>query len=584
MNGRSIPRCFMLNVLDFLHANPFYELTALLMLAAATGLFGILLKQPMVVTFIVVGILAGPSILGIVQSHENIDVLAKLGVSLLLFMVGLKLDIKLIRTLGPVALATGIGQVIFTSVLGTLIGLAMGYDFITATYIGIALTFSSTIIIIKLLSDKKEVNLLHGKVALGMLIVQDIIVVFAMMMLSAIGIRSNVTDNGSLSKLVTALGSTMILFTLLWAFTKFLATTLMRKVTRSAELIIIFVISWACLLSSIGHELGFGIELGGLLAGITLASTPFREAVVTKLSPLRDFLLLFFFINLGSQLNFSHLEKQILPSVIFSLFVLIGNPIIVMVIMGIMGYRKRTGFLTGLTVAQISEFSLIFITMGMQLNHVGEETLGLVTLVGLITIAMSVYMITYSHLLFRELEPFLNFFERQKPIREITAKKEADQDKNYDVILFGLGRYGKSIAQELVNHGLKVLGVDYNPDVVRQWHLQGCDVQYGDAHDHEYFESLPLTGVKWILAATPEHDLGITHEDTKHMLLTGLRRMGFGGKIGVSTYDPGRVKKLIEKGADVVFLPYEDAAHVIAEKVLEQELPPPEEMQLDRPL
>lgn len=574
----------MLNVLDFLHANPFYELTALLMLAAMTGLFGILLRQPMVVTFIVVGIMAGPSILGLVQSHENIEILAKLGVSLLLFMVGLKLDLKLIRTLGPVALATGIGQVIFTSVLGTLIGLLMGYDFITASYIGIALTFSSTIIIIKLLSDKKEVNLLHGKVALGMLIVQDIIVVFAMMVLSAIGIQSNVTDNGSLTKLSTAVGSTLVLFILLWAFTKFLATSLMRKVTRSAELIIIFVISWACFLSSLGNALGFGIELGGLLAGITLASTPFREAVVTKLSPLRDFLLLFFFINLGSHLNFSRMDEQVLPSLIFSLFVLIGNPIIVMIIMGVMGYRKRTGFLTGLTVAQISEFSLIFIAMGMQLNHVGEETMGLVTLVGLITIAMSVYMITYSHLLFRKLEPLLSIFERQKPIREITVKKEVDQQKNYDVILFGLGRYGKSIAQELVNQGMKVLGVDYNPDVVRQWHLQGCDVQYGDAHDHEYFESLPLKGVKWVLAATPEHDVGVTHEDTKHMLITGLRCMGFGGKIGVSTYDPGRVRKLIEKGADVVFLPYEDAAHVIAEKVMEQDLPPPEEMQQDRQL
>lgn len=174
--------------LSFIHAAPFYELTALVVLAAVIGFCGVLLRQPMIVSFIAVGVVAGPSALNIVQSHEHIDLLAELGIAVLLFLVGLKLDLKLIRTLGPVALATGLGQVAFTSAIGYLLGMALGLDTVTSLYVAVALTFSSTIIIVKLLSDKREVDSLHGRIAVGFLIVQDLVVVLAMMVLSALGI------------------------------------------------------------------------------------------------------------------------------------------------------------------------------------------------------------------------------------------------------------------------------------------------------------------------------------------------------------------------------------------------------------
>jgi len=151
---------------------------------------------------------------------------------------------------------------------------------------------------------------------------------------------------------------------------------------------------------------------------MSIASTPFRDAIGSRLVSLRDFLLLFFFINLGSSLNLSLLGGELAPAVVFSAFVLIGNPLIVMTIMGYMGYRKRTGFLAGLTVAQISEFSLILIGLGATLGHVDQSTVGLVTLVGLVTIALSTYMILYSGTLYRKLAPFLSVFERRIPFRE----------------------------------------------------------------------------------------------------------------------------------------------------------------------
>ncbi len=547
--------------LSLIHASPFYELTALIALAAVIGSLGLLLRQPMIVSFIAVGVLAGPSALGIVQSYEHIELLAELGIAVLLFLVGLKLDLKLIRSLGPVALATGIGQVTFTSVTGFLIGLALGLDKVTSLYVAVALTFSSTIIIVKLLTDKREVDSLHGRIAIGFLIVQDLVVVLAMMALSALGAGAPEETGGSVfmqTGTIVFYGVLMLSFILI--FIRYLATPLVSRIAYSQELLIIFAIGWAALLAAIGSELGFSKELGGLLAGISLASTPFREAIVARLSSLRDFLLLFFFIALGSQLDPGLLGAQISPALVFSVFVLIGNPLIVMIIMGMMGYRKRTGFLAGLTVAQISEFSLIFMTMGLTLGHVSAESLGLVTLVGLITISLSVYMITHSHRLYSGLQPWLGLFERQEPYREENLERQKIEQQGYDVILFGLGRYGKAIAHYLQKQGFSLLAVDFNPDEIRGWRAQGHQAVYGDASDPAFIASLPLGGVKWVVSAMPQYDIGVTHEDPRLILLEGLKQQRYSAGIAISTQHLHDQQILKEKGATLILLPFYDAA------------------------
>jgi len=554
--------------LSFLHASHFYELTALLTLAAIVGFIGLLLRQPMIVSFIAVGVLAGPSAFGIVQSHDNIELLAELGVAVLLFLVGLKLDLKLVKTLGAVSLATGLGQVFFTSAIGFFIGLALGLDTTTSLYVAVALTFSSTIIIVKLLSDKKEVDSLHGRIAIGFLIVQDLVVVLAMMVLSAFGIGAQA---GGESSAWVQIGSVVVYGAIMLAFVglfiRYVATGLVSRIAHSPELLIVFAIGWAALLAALGNHFGFSKELGGLLAGVSLASTPFREAIVARLSSLRDFLLLFFFIALGSQLDLGMLGAQVFPALLFSLFVLIGNPLIVMAIMGYMGYRKRTGFLAGLTVAQISEFSLIFMAMGMTLGHVNAEALGLVTLVGLITIALSVYMITYSHTLYRWLEPFMGMFERGVPVREAAEDQHSLERKTYDVILFGLGRYGSAIAEHLRKDKVKLLAIDFNPDELRRWRASGYDTAYGDACDQEFIGSLPLKSVKWVISAMPQHDLGLTHEDPRLVLIDALKRENYTGKIAVSTHQAHEKEALKAKGADLVFLPFHDAADRAVERM-----------------
>ena len=542
---------------DFITA--FYEIALLVLMAAGVGFVGLLLRQPLVVAFIAVGVLAGPDALGLVSSVDFIDTLSKISIAVLLFLVGLKLDVSLVRNLGKVAVATGLGQVTFTAFFGFLICLALGMEALTSLYIAVALTFSSTIIIVKLLSDKQEIGALHGKIALGFLIVQDIFVVLAMVTLSAIGVGMG-EDAGGIGDVaqVFAGGAAMVGAVVL--FIRYAANPLLAQVARSPELMVIFAVGWAASMAALGDMLGFGKELGALLAGVSLASTEYREAISSRLASLRDFLLLFFFINLGAGLQLSTLGDQIGPAIVLSLFVLIGNPLIVLAIMGYMGYRKRTGFLAGLTVAQISEFSLIFMAMGITIGHVGDEAMGLVTLVGLVTIALSVYMITWSHKLYLICEPWLGPFERRHAHREATDTEGAVQPKGHDFIIFGLGRYGCRIGARLHQQGYRVLGIDFDPEALANWRRMGLDAMYGDATDPEFVAHMDLSGVRAVVSAVPRDRAALTEADPQLSLLHGLRSANFRGQVVLSAQTRADAEDLTRQGASVVLKPFDDAA------------------------
>jgi len=225
-------------VIDIIAQSPFAEIAALLVLAAVTGFVGIILRQPLIVSFIAVGLIAGPSALDLVRSDAQIGLLSQLGIAVLLFLVGIKLDVKLIRSLGAVSLLTGLGQVAFTSIFGYLIGLALGLGHITSLYVAIALTFSSTIIIVKLLSDKREIDSLHGQIALGFLIVQDLVVVLAMIVLSAIGIGAAADGHGG-GSVPMVFGSGVAMVGLVILFVRYAADPLTEKLAHAPELLVI---------------------------------------------------------------------------------------------------------------------------------------------------------------------------------------------------------------------------------------------------------------------------------------------------------------------------------------------------------
>jgi Kef-type K+ transport system membrane component KefB len=295
--------------------NPFFELAAILIIASVVGLVGRLLKQPLIVAFIGVGILVGPWGLDLLESIEQVHLLAELGIAILLFVIGLKLDVKLIKMTGKVALLTGLGQVIFTSFFGYLIAIALGFTVITALYVAVALTFSSTIIIVKLLSDKKEIDSLHGQISIGFLIVQDIVVVLVMIFLSAIGTETIGSPARDIAFVMVERGCCP------WGGWPFDAVCIAMDCKGNGPfpgIIDTFSISWALLLAAAGDFLGFSKEVGAFLAGVSLASTDYREIISSKLTSLRDFLLLFFFVTLGAGLDLSLIGDQIRPALIFS--------------------------------------------------------------------------------------------------------------------------------------------------------------------------------------------------------------------------------------------------------------------------
>ena len=537
--------------------NIFGQIAVLLLAAVGVGTLSVWLKQPLILGYIFVGILVGPSVFGWVIAKDQIDLLARMGIAILLFVVGLKLDLHLIRTLGPVALATGLGQIFFTSVIGYFLAIALGMEPVAAIYVAVALTFSSTIIIVKLLSDKREIDTLHGRIAVGFLIVQDIVVVLVMIGLSAYGVAGASDEIGQTLVFLLLKGGGLLAG--IGLLMRYVLPWLLHHLARSLELLMLFSIAWAVFLAILGDSLGFSKEVGAFLAGISLASTRYREAIGTRLISLRDFLLLFFFLDLGAQLDMGALGVQIGPAITLSLFVLIGNPLIVMVIMGIMGYRRKTGFLSGLTVAQISEFSLILAALGVGIGHIGKDTLGLITLVGLITIGLSTYLIIYSHPLYNRLAQWLKIFERKIPYRE-REEEVLPGDRMVDVILFGLGRYGGHLARNLRQRGLKVLGVDFNSRMVSEWNQEGFQALFGDAEDPEFPSILPLNQVQWVVSTIPQRDVNLS-------LLDALHHYGFEGQKAVTAHNNRDAEILRESGADLVLFPFLDAAKEAAELI-----------------
>ena len=409
----------------------FIELSIIIGITVLVAGITKLLKQPLIIGYILAGIIVSPYFLNVIKSAETLAVFSQMGIAFLLFIVGLSLSPRVIKEVGKVSLVTGIGQILFTSLIGFILSRLLGFTLIASAYIAIALTFSSTIIIMKLLSDKKDLDKLYGKISVGFLLVQDIFVIVLLMVISSFSGRLDeqvLSSNYILSGIGLIIGLILITIYVLPRLSKFFA--------KSQEFLFLFSIGWGLGLASLFYYFGFSMEIGALVAGIALSMSPYHYEISSKMRPLRDFFIILFFILLGSQMAFGNIGNLIIPAIILSLFILIGNPIIVMVLMGLLGYKKKVGFQAGLTVAQISEFSLILITLGVTAGHLPLEILSLVTIVGLITISGSTYLISYSDKIYPYLKKYLGIFERKN------LNENKHPSNKYDLILFGYNRIG----------------------------------------------------------------------------------------------------------------------------------------------
>jgi Kef-type K+ transport system membrane component KefB len=309
----------------------------------------------------------------------------------------------------------------------------------------------------KLISDKKDGDKLYARLAIGFLLVQDVVATTILIFVSTL------SGGGDLltTIIITILKGATVTLLLLFVSTKILPK-LSSFFAASPEYLFLFSVSWGLGLAVLFKYLGFSIEIGALLAGAALSASPYAQEIGYKMRPLRDFFIIAFFILLGATLQLDSLSTLLVPALMLSLYVLIGNPLIMIVLTGVLGFNKKTSFMAGLAVAQVSEFSLILIILAKSTGHVDAGAVSLVTLVGLITIAASSYMITYSEKIYPLFAKYLSIFERKR------TRPENDTFNNYDVVLFGCNRVGYDFIRVFKNLHTNFLAVDFDPEVVKQ--------------------------------------------------------------------------------------------------------------------
>jgi len=477
----------------------FVELSAIIVIAMLVSLLMRVLKQPLIVGYIFTGVLVGPYFMNLIQNGDVIELFSKIGITILLFIVGLNLSPNVIREVGKVSLLTGIGQVLFTSIIGFFIASALGIDRIAAIYVAIALTFSSTIIILKLLSDKGDLNKLYGKIAIGFLLVQDIVATLILLFASSFaGGEGNLL---SIALMTIVKGSALVFGMIL--ISQYILPRISKFIAASQELLFLFSLSWGLGIATLFSMLGFSVEIGALVAGVSLSMTPYAIEVASRMRPLRDFFILLFFILLGSQMVLDNVVALIIPAVVLSVFVLVGNPIIVVILMNVLGYSKRTSYQAGLTVAQISEFSLILAALGFEFGHLSKEVLSLITFVGLITIAGSTYLILYSDEIYPWVEKILTMLEIKK------NGSDRNRNNNYNSILFGYQRVGQEFIEAFRRLDLNFIVVDFNPESIKKLEEETIPFKYGDAKDPEFLSELDLKGLRYMVSTIPEFDTNL---------------------------------------------------------------------------
>jgi len=536
----------------------YIELTVIICLAAFLAIAFRFLKQPPILAYILTGFIIGPLALFNISDTEIMRSLAEIGITLLLFMLGLELRFSELRSVGKVSILTGIGQIIFTSVLGFLIATFLGFSTIAAVYISIALTFSSTIIIVKLLSDKKDLNSLYGKISVGFLLVQDFVAILALIFLSGF------TNGGSVSifDFLMIILKAVVLFGWVIVLSRKVLPFVINRIARSSEVLFLFSLAWAFGIAALVSSpyIGFSIEIGGFLAGLALANSFESYQIITKIRPLRDFFITIFFVTIGMGLIISDLNAILVPGIILSLFVLIGNPLIVMVIMGILGYRKRTGFLAGLTVAQISEFSLIVIFMGARIGHVSEQNVALITFVGAVTFVISTYMIINGNKLYKLLSPYLDIFEREG-VREknIRIKKHKDH-----IILIGARRMGTGILEALIKNEEDFVVVDFDPDIISSLNKEGIASYFGDITDVEIQELVSLSEARIIIST-------VSDVEDSLFLLNALKKLKKKPVVVMLAHEKQSAKELYDNGADYVIVPHIAGGYQLAKILIEKD-------------
>jgi Kef-type K+ transport system membrane component KefB len=480
--------------------NVFSELSLVIAIGAGVALVMRIIKQPLIIGHILTGILVGPAVFHLIQSADTIEVFAKIGIALLLFIIGLGLNPLVIKEVGKVAGIIGVFQVALSTLLGWIAGVVLGLTNVESLFLGIALSFSSTIIILKLLSDKKEQSRLYGKITVGLLLVQDVIATLALLLVTAHNTNAKGFSGGQLLSLGAKgllIGGIMIVIG-----TKVLPR-MHTLIAGSQEFLFLFSIGWGFGSAALFEWAGFSIEIGALFAGVALASLPYTQEISSRLRPLRDFFVVVFFISLGTRLGFGNIHSIIPIIAVSSILVIVIKPALVLAMMGLFGYTKRTSFKSSIAMAQVSEFSLVFMILGKQQGLVREELVSAITFVALISIAVSAYLIIYADKLFVFMEKHLTMFERRK------HHFEREHKTHFDLVLFGYQRGGHEFLKVFKQLHKKYIVIDYDPEVIDTLEHREIPYVYGDATDIELLDEAGIDKAKLVVSTITDHETNV---------------------------------------------------------------------------
>ncbi len=525
----------------------FLEITIIICLAALLSIFFRLLKQPAITAYILTGILLGPFGLFHLEHHLTLETLGKLGVTFLLFMLGLELKLRELKTIGFPALVVGTLQMWFTFFLGFYVSLMLGYSMIVSVYVGIALSFSSTILIVKNLSDRKDLNSLYGKLSIGILLMQDFFAVFIMIFLTGI------TPGGEASIPMTVtliIIKAVLLFSLILFASIHIIPKLIHYIARSEEILFLFSLAWVFLLTGIiaSPVVGFSSEIGGFLAGLALANSAENFQIVARMKALRDFFITIFFVMIGLSVTFDNFSAIIFPGIVLLFFVSVIKPLLIMLLVKVMNYRKRTSFLVGNSMGQISEFSFLILFIGQKLGYVENSLVTTILFVGIASFLTSSYVIQRADKLYNLLELRLGFLHVDNSNEKKMNKNPLHNLKNHIVIVGG-HQMGQRLLHELEEEIDKIVVVDFDPDIIKKLEHNYKNIVFGDIADPEIQGHVHLDKAKLVISTAPDVEDNL-------LLLEAIQHTNKRAKVIVMALENEDAKALYKAGADYVVLPH----------------------------
>ncbi len=507
--------------------------------AALMVLLARFLRMPSIVAYLVAGLILGPGS-GLVQPSPIVHDLSEIGIMLLLFVVGLELSIDKIRAVGKVAVLAGLGQVVFTGLGGLVICWLLGYSWIESIFLATALTFSSTVVVVKLLDQKRELDQLYGRIAVGIFLVQDMVVIVVLTLLSGLGVgAAEAATPGRIAlEIGKAFAASLGVLAMAIASSRWLLPPLFRWIATAPGAMLIWSLCWCFLFVSAAQALGISAEIGAFLAGLSLAQCPVSHDLQRRVHPLMSFFISVFFVSLGIEMELGQAASAWGPSLVLSLFVLIGNPLIFILIIVWCGYSRRISVITGLTVAQISEFSFIFVATGLESGLVDRSVMSVTAMVGLVTISLSAYLIIYNHQIYR----WMRYWSwwRFLPDHPEDSQPESGPHRSGHVVVVGMNELGRLVVHALHSEGLPVLAIDTDPGK-----LTGlpCDTLHGNV---DYPSVLDAANVGDARAAVCVSQI----ESVNQLFAYRCKRLGV--PVAVHGFDSSVLASLRDAGADFV--------------------------------